>query len=156
MSNKQPQDIPNGIPLGVAKCTMLLLRKAIDERNRMLKLGANTPGMRLWLTPEGNLVYKRGRKTKKTRPQPLLIHTFNASDRGRIALVSRMLVWVADGNCSVLPDMLTPQELGDAYCKGFFHQIQDGAAHEKARQAVIAMTKQKLIERHIGTPKKAS
>lgn len=156
MNNKTPPDIPHGIPLGVAKCTMLLIRKAIEERNRTTKLGATTPGMSLWLTPEGNLVYKRDRKSKKSGPQPLLIHTFSAHDRGRIALVSRMIAWIADGNCSALPDMLTPQELGDAYIKGFFHQIQDGAAHEKARLAVMAMTKQKLLERHLGAPKKGT
>lgn len=143
----------HGIPLGVAQVTLLLLRKAIDERARMLKLGANTPGMTLWLTPDGTLVYKRRRvkvtPTASKKPQPLLIHEFKQPDRGRIALVSRLICWVVDGNCSVLPDLLSEADLADAYLRGFFRAINDGPSGEKGRLAVMNLTKKKLIEKQV-------
>lgn len=156
--NKPNQDIHHGIPLAVAQVTLLLLRKALDERNRMLKLGAHTPGLTLWLNPNGQLVYKRRRvrprKSAATNPQPLLIHEFRQPAVGRIALVSRLICWVVDGNCSTLPNLMTERELADAYMKGFFHEIQDGAACEKGRQALANLTKRGLLERQLSSQTK--
>lgn len=159
MSKPKP-DIDHGIPLAVAQVTLLLLRRALDERNRMLKLGAHTPGMTLWLHPDGKLVYKRSskrsRKSAVTNPQPLLIHEFRAPNPGRIALVSRLICWVADGNCTALPDMMSEADLADAYARGFFHEIADGPACEKGRQALANLTKQQLIERQLVAQDKRS
>jgi hypothetical protein len=146
-------DTNHGIPLGVAQVTLLLLRKALDERNRMIKLGANTPGLTLWLTPDGKLVYKKRRRNAGSavskKPQALLIHEFRQPNPGRIALVSRLICWVTDGNCSALPNLLSEEQLADAYLRGFFHAIEDGASHEKGRLAVMRITKKKLIEKQL-------
>lgn len=152
MSNLN-NDTSHGIPLGVAQVTLLLLRKALDERTRMLKLSATTTGMTLWLMPDGTLKYKRRRVLAKQatvkKPQPLLIHEFRQPNSGRIALVSRLICWVVDGHCSILPNMLSEADLADAYLRGFFHAIQDGAAAEKGRLAVMAITKRKLLEKQM-------
>ena len=105
--------------------------------------------MSLWLMPTGELVYKKARVRKKKGPQPLLIHVFNEPDRGRIALISRVITWVADGNCSALPELLSENDLADAYSRGFFHAIQDGPSNEKGRLAVANITRRKLIENQI-------
>lgn len=149
MSNHNSPEIPNGIPLGVAQCTLLLLRKAIAERNRTIALGAKTPGLTLWLMPNGDLVYKRSRRGKTKGPQPLLIHTFKAPDQGRIALVSRTIAWIADGNCTALPDLMSEADLADAYLRGFFHAIEDAPSGEKGRLALANITKRKLLEKQL-------
>ncbi|MBP9912025.1 MAG: hypothetical protein KBF26_01330 [Opitutaceae bacterium] len=149
-------DTNHGIPLGVAQVTLILLRRALDERNRMIQLGARTPGMSLWLTPDGRLVYKklkkRSIKVSRKKRQELLIHEFRGANPGRPALISRLICWVVDGHCSALTDLLSEADCADAYCRGFFHAIQDAAACEKGKQAVMNITKRKLLEKATRPP----
>jgi hypothetical protein len=145
-SSNEPEQ---AVPTGVVSATLLLLRRAIQERARMLKLGIKHPQLSLWLMPDGRLVYRKRRLPKKGKPKALLIHQFTGGPTpSKIDLVSRVMVWVADANCTALASMMTRAQLAESYRTGFFFTIRDEATHEKARIALAAETKERLLRKH--------
>lgn len=136
------------IPVGVAHVTLLLLRRAVAERGKLVKLDPKDPKLGLWLTPEGKVVYRRTR-VKKRRPKPLLIHHVDENNNPvKGAFISRLISWIVDGNFTALASNLQEEDLRAAFACGFFRKIGDIKGHERARQAIMEETKRQLIDKH--------
>ncbi len=151
---KTPQNHPamkpriNTIPSGVTRVIFLLLQKILAERDRTIKTAPAEKGLSLWLTRDGDLIYKRKKSSRRISATTLLIHDFDDDKMvSKGGLLHRVIEWISRGHFAALAENLSPVERIACFKEGFFRQIEDPTGEELGKEALIADVRARLEQR---------